>query len=106
MKYVVSWRERSYGSPADYEAAQKRVLELFEPWKQPDSLTISEFLVRVGEYGGYMVVETDDLAAIHQLTSSFAVFQFRVEPVMEVMDAVATEVEAIKYRDSIGQLSA
>lgn len=106
MKYVVSWRERSYGSPTDYEAAQKRVLEVFKPWKPSESFTISEFLVRVGEYGGYMVVETDDLAAIHQLTSSFAVFQFRVEPVMEVMDAVAAEVEAIQYRESIAQLSA
>jgi hypothetical protein len=28
------------------------------------------------------------------------VFKFRVEPVMDVMDAVAAEVEAIKWRDS------
>lgn len=103
MKYLISWHERPYGSPSDYEAAQKRVLEVFEPWKAPDSFAIQQFLVRVGEYGGYMVVETDDIAAIHELTSTFAVFRFRVEPVMEVMDAVAAEVEAIKYRDSLDQ---
>ena len=30
MKYVVTWRERPAGSCAEYEAAQKRVLALFE----------------------------------------------------------------------------
>ena len=48
-----------------------------------------------------MVLETDDVAAIHQLTTIFAVFKFRVEPVIDVMDAVAAEVEAIKWRDSV-----
>jgi Domain of unknown function (DUF3303) len=100
MKYVITWWERPQGSPADYEAAQQRVLELFRPWEKPASLTIHQFVVRVGEYGGYIVAETDDLAASHQLTSTFAVFKFRVEPVIEVMDAVAAEVEAIKWRKS------
>jgi hypothetical protein len=35
------------------------------------------------------------------LTTAFAVFQFRVEPVMDVMDAVAAESESIEWRDSI-----
>ena len=39
-------------------------------------------------------------SAIHQLTSTFAVFRFRVEPVVDVMDAVAAELEAMKWRDS------
>ncbi len=98
---MITWWERPQGSPADYEAAQKRVLELFQPWEKPASLTIHQFVVRVGEYGGYMVLETDDIAGIHQLTSTFAAFKFRVEPVMDVMDAVAAEVEAIKWRDSV-----
>lgn len=34
MNYAVSWWERSHGSPADPEAVQRRVLEVFEPWKQ------------------------------------------------------------------------
>ncbi len=48
-----------------------------------------------------MVLETDDPGAIHQLTSTFAVFRFRVEPVIDVMDAVAAELDAIKWRDSV-----
>jgi hypothetical protein len=102
MKYVMTWWERPGGSHADYEAAQKRVLEVFRRWQMPQSLTFHQFLVRVGEFGGYAVVETDNPADIHKLTTAFAVFQFRVEPVLDVMDAVAVEVEAINWRDEAG----
>lgn len=102
MKYVVTWWERPAGSHTDYEAAQKRVLGVFQRWEMPASLTFHQFLVRVGEYGGYAVVETDQPADIHKLSSTFAVFQFRVEPVLDVMDAVAVEAAAIAWRDSLG----
>ncbi len=100
MKYVVTWRERPGGSYADYEAAQKRVLAVFEKWEMPEGLIFHQFLVRVGEFGGYAVVETDEVADLQKVTTAFAVFQFRVEPVMDVMDAVAAESEAIAWRDS------
>jgi hypothetical protein len=77
----------AHGSHGEYEAAQKRVLEVFEPWQPPESITFHEFLVRVGGFGGYTVVETDDVAAVQRLTTLFAIFRFRVEPVMDVIDA-------------------
>jgi len=101
MKYVMTWWERSGGSFADYEAAQKRVLEVFGAWKMPDGLVFHQFVVRVGEFGGYAVVETDDPAALHGLTTAMAVFAFKVEPVMDVMDAVAAEGTAIAWRDTL-----
>ncbi len=100
MKYVVTWWERPGGSHADYEAAQKRVLSVFQKWQMPKSLTIHQFVVRVGEFGGYAVLETDKPSDLHKLTTVFAVFQFRVEPVLDVMDAVAAESEAIAWRES------
>ena len=45
-----------------------------------------------------MIVETDNPIDIHYFTSVFAVFQFKVEPVVDVMDAVAVELQAIEYR--------
>jgi hypothetical protein len=33
-----------------------------------------------------------------RLTSVFAAFEFKVEPVVDVMDAVAMELKAIEYR--------
>lgn len=68
----------------------------------PETLKFHQFLVRVGEFGGYAVIETDHLTALHKLTTAFAVFQFRIEPVLDVMDAVAAESEAIGWRDSVG----
>ena len=100
MKYHVTWRERPTGSAAEYEAAQKRVLSVFAVWDMPESLTFHQFLVRVGEFGGYAVVETEDPAALQRLSTAFAVFQFRGEPVMDVMDAVAAESDAISWRDA------
>jgi hypothetical protein len=100
MKYVLTWWERSGGSHDDYEAAQKRVLDVFQEWEIPENLEIHQFLVRVGEFDGYAVLETDDLAHVHKLPTTFAVFQFRLEPVLDVMDAVAAEAEAIAWRDS------
>ena len=101
MKYVLTWWERPGGSHTDYEMAQKRVLEVFQKWEMPKSLTFHQFLVRVGEFGGYAVLETDDVTEIHKLTTAFAVFRFRLEPVLDVMDAVTVEVEAIGWRDSV-----
>ena len=96
MKYVISWRERPAASARDYEANHERVLQIFKDWKMP--FTVHQFVVRVGDYGGYMVMETDKPTDIHYVTSYFAVFEFKVEPVMDVMDAVAAEVKAIEIR--------
>jgi hypothetical protein len=96
----MTWWERPGGSHKDYEAAQKRVLGVFQKWQMPKSLTFHQFPVRVGEFGGYAVIETEKPADLHKLTTAFAVFQFRIEPVLDVMDAVAAESEAIAWRDS------
>lgn len=101
MKYVLTWRERPGGSYADYEAAQERVLSIFQKWEMPKSIHIHQFLVRVGEFGGYAVLETDDVEDVHKLTTTFAVFQCRLEPVLDVMDAIAVESDAISWRNSL-----
>jgi len=99
VKYVISWRERPAASAKDYEAAHERCLEIFsDKWKMPASMTIKEFVVRIGDYGGYIVAETDKVTDIHYFTSVFALFEFKVEPVVDVMEAVAAELKAIDYR--------
>ena len=98
---MLTWRERPAASAADYEAAQKRDLEVFQQWEMPESLTFHQFLVRIGEFGGYAVIETDKPEDIHKLTTTFAVFEFNLEQVLDVMDAVSIEVEAIQWRDSV-----
>ena len=98
MKYVISWRERPAASSREYEAAHERVLEIFKDWQMPASLKVHQFVVRVGDYGGYIVADTDKVTDIHYFTSIFAALEFKVEPVVDVMDAVAAEVQAIEFR--------
>jgi hypothetical protein len=40
------------------------------------------------------------VADVQKLTTTFAVFQFRLEPVVDVMDAVAAEEEGIAWREA------
>ena len=101
MKCMVSWSERPQGSALEYENMQKRILGVFRHWEMPSSLKLHLFVVRVGEWGGHMLVETNDLAAIHKLTSTFPAFEFRVHPVLDIQEAVGVELEAIAWRDGL-----
>lgn len=101
MKYVISWYERPQGSPIEYENAQKRILEVFRQWKKPDNFKIDFFVVRVGEWGGHMLMECDDPAAVHKFCSTMPAFVFEARPVIPVEEAVRVELEAIAWRDGI-----
>ncbi len=87
MRYVVTWRERPTESATEYEAAQRRVIAAFATGRLPESLTIHQFVARVG-LGGYAVVETDEPADLQYLTTAYAPVSFTVERVVEGMDAV------------------
>src|SRR2546422_3409248 len=101
MKYMISWFERPQGSPMEYENAQKRILEVFTQWKAPDNFKIELFVVRVGDWGGYMLVDCDDPLTVHKFCSTLPAFVFEARPVVPVMDAVRVELEAIAWRDGL-----
>ena len=101
MKYVITWHEREDSSQG-YDAAKNRLLEALKGFKVPNGCTIRECLVRRGEFGGYMIFETetagpeDTLGRIpvfdridDHLRSHF---QFKIEPVVDVTEAVAAFV--------------
>ena len=46
------------------------------------------------------------LADIHLLTTALAAFTFRLEPVIDVMDAVAVELQAMAWRESLASATA
>ena len=101
MKYMVNWNERTQGSAIEYENAQKRILEIFSQWEAPANFNIEVFVVRVGDFGGYMLVDCDDPLEVHKLCSTFPAFEFQARPVVPVMDAMRVEQEAIDFRDSL-----
>jgi muconolactone delta-isomerase len=101
MKYMITWNERSQGSPMEYENAQKRILEVFTQWKAPDNFKIEMFVIRVGDWGGYMLLDCDDPLAVHKFCSMLPAFEFQARPVVPVTDAVRVELEAIAFRDGL-----
>ena len=101
-KYVLSWTERPTAGPSEYEAAQTRILDVFRKWEAPAGVTFHQFVVRVGDWGGYAVLEAENLADIHFITTALAAFTFKLEPVVDVMDTVAVELQAMAWRDSLG----
>jgi hypothetical protein len=78
MKYMLTWTERPQGSPIEYENAQKRILEVFTQWKAPGNFKIELFVIRVGDWGGYMLLDCDDPTAVHKFCSMLPAFVFEV----------------------------
>jgi muconolactone delta-isomerase len=101
MKYMLSWSERPQGSPIEYENAQKRILEVFTQWKAPGNFKIELFVIRVGDWGGYMLLDCDDPTAVHKFCSMLPAFVFEARPVIPIDDAVRVELEAIAFRDGL-----
>ena len=98
---VISRFERPQGSPIEYENAQKRILEVFGQWKAPANFKIELFVIRVGEWGGHMLVDCDDPLTVHKSCLMLPAFVFQVHPVVSVEDAVRGELEVIAWRDSL-----
>jgi hypothetical protein len=101
MKCMLTWNERLQGSPIEYENAQKRILEVFLQWTAPSNFKIELFVIRLGDWGGYMMVDCDDPLAVHKVGSMLPAFVFEARPVIPVMDAVRVEQEAITFRDEL-----
>ena len=101
MKYMLTWSERSQGSPFEYENAQKRILQVFTQWKPPADFKIHFFVIRVGEWGGHMLMECDDPVVIHKFCSMLPAFVFEARPVIPIKDAVRVELESIAFRDGL-----
>jgi len=100
-KYMITWNERPQGSPIEYENAQKRILEVFTQWEAPSNFKIELFVIRVGDWGGYMMLDCDEPLAVHKFCSMMPAFVFEARPVVPVMDAVRVELEAIAFRDGL-----
>ncbi len=101
MKYMLTWTERSQGSPLEYENAQKRILEVFTQWKAPSNFKIELFVIRVGDWSGYMLFDWDDPTAGQKFCSMLPAFVFEARPVIPINDAVRVELESIAFRDGL-----
>jgi hypothetical protein len=49
-----------------------------------------------------MIAEIDDISKVQPLTTALS-FEFHIDPVIDVPDAIALELEGMNWRDSVGQ---
>ena len=101
MKYMLTWSERRQGTLLEYENAQKRILHVFRQWKAPAGFKIETFHIRVGDWGGYMLLDCDDPTAVHKFCSMLPAFVFEGRPVIPIDDAVRVGPESMAFRDSL-----
>lgn len=62
---------------------------------------IHHFVIRLGEWGGFLLLECNDPPAQHKFRSDFPSFCFEVHQVLDVNEAVRVELEGIAWRDGI-----
>ncbi len=61
---------------------------MFGQWNVPANFKIELLVVRVGEWGGHVLVDCDDPLAIHKFCSTWPAFEFQARPMIDVEDAV------------------
>jgi hypothetical protein len=96
---MLTWRERDMGSAADYEAAQTRARALWNPLQWPESIRQHAAVSRVDGRGGYAILETDDLEALHMLIVTFPAYEFEVVPVVAFDVSIERRLEALAWRE-------
>lgn len=101
MKYVMTWRKKRHGTAAEYQSGQRRMLDLMRDWRRPDGVVIHQFVVRRGDTGGYAVFETENLEVVHRATEVFASFNFHIEQVVDMDEALAAAGVTVTGRDSV-----
>lgn len=101
MLYVMTWKKKRHGTSAEYEAGRTKVIELVRAWRQPDCVQIHQFVLKVGEPGGYVVFEADDLSNVAWETAAFAGLNVHIEPVINLDDALAGDGRVVEWRDAV-----
>src|SRR3954451_17427442 len=101
MKYMITWKERSQGSAIEYERAQQRILDVFRRWEAPANFKIELFMIRVGDWGGYMLADCDDRVSGHKFCSMLRSFVFEASRVIPIEGAVRGEREVMTWRDGL-----
>lgn len=72
---------------------------MMQAWRRPESVVIHQSLVKVGDPGGFIVFEAEDLSVVHRATAAFSPLNFHVDPVID--DALALVGVTIEWRDSV-----
>ena len=101
MKYMLTSNERRRAHRSNMRMRKSGYLRCLPNGRPPSNFKIELFVIRVGDWGGYMMLDCDDPLAVHKFCSMLPAFVFEARPVVPVMDAVRVELEAIAFRDEL-----
>jgi hypothetical protein len=98
MKYMIEFAIRTAGlTYEDNLRNQEALLTAFEAWTPEEGLTVHAFLSHLS-YGGYILVETDDLGALNSFASKFHYWNdIKVVPVLDVSEGVAAGAASLAW---------
>ncbi len=88
MKYALEYTRQLGIRPTDNIEAGQSVLKAFLGWTAPDTLQISEFIVRLDGRGGVIICTSEDPAVVYSFVTQYtAWFDWKVQPVLDIADA-------------------
>lgn len=96
MKYVLAYKARVSADAEHNLASFRSSQQLLSSWQPHAPEGISEWVQRVDGTGGFVVVQTDDAAALFKDMATWSPWlEFEVIPVIDIGDATARTQEAI-----------
>src|ERR1700686_2201444 len=87
--------------PATTKMHRSEFSRSLAPGRRQPNFKIELFVIRVGDWGGYMLMECDDPLEVHKFCSMLPAFTFQARPVVPVADGVGVELEERAYRDGL-----
>ncbi|MTE16671.1 DUF3303 domain-containing protein [Nocardia aurantiaca] len=103
MKYVASWQYQWNSSASENEASIQRALQAYSKWTPVAGLTYHQFLGRLDNRGGFVVVETDDPLNLLDAPSKFGFFSdYDIYPVVDIVEAIRANQEGVEFRKGLG----
>ena len=67
----------------------------------PADFNIELLVIRVGDWGDYMMADCDDPVTVHKFCSMLPAFAFEARPVIPIEEAGRSEREVMAWRDSL-----
>jgi hypothetical protein len=102
MKFVLAYTANSGSSAAENVASGEAAQKLLANWTPSPSATIHQWVQRCDGNGGFSVIETDNAADLFKDLATWSPWiKFEVFPVLDILDAVPVQQEAIEAARSV-----
>lgn len=102
MKFVLEYTDRVHGTVDDNIAAAESAQKLLSNWTPNPTATIHQWVQRCDGGGGFAVLETDDAGALYKDLAVWNPWiEFKVHPVLDILDATPLTDEAIATARSV-----